>query len=172
MMPRESESGDPRHRGQEELAAEPADKQITDAVLKAEEYLNNWKRTQADFTNYKRRAEQEKLEMGKFANAQLILTLLPVLDDFERAFENIKQDANKEWLTGIRLVESKLRSILEANGLKPIEVLGKHFDPALHEGVMHGRGAEGIIVAEMRKGYMLHDKVLRASQVVVGNGEE
>jgi molecular chaperone GrpE len=141
---------------------------------KAQDYLDSWKRAQADFINYKRRMEQERLETGKYANAQLMLSILPVLDDFSRALESAtaEGDANKQWVAGVKLIETKLRAVLESQGLAPIEAEGKPFDPNLHEGVMQGKGKEGIVVQEMRKGYKLYDRVLRPAQVVVGSGEE
>jgi molecular chaperone GrpE len=144
---------------------------ISEAKKKAEDYLESWKRSQADFINYKRHAEQEKQEMVQYANAQLILSLLPVVDDFERAFSNTTPNiANSDWLAGVKLIESKFRSVLSLQGLIPIEAVGKPFDPALHEAIMHGQGEEGIVVQEIRRGYRLNDKVLRPSQVIVGNG--
>jgi len=148
------------------------EQELAEARKKADEYLDSWKRSQADFINYKRRTEQEKQEMGQYVNAQLILSLLPVLDDFERAFDNAKPNIVKpEWVEGMKLIESKFRSILTAQGLTQIEAIGKPFDPALHEAVMHVQGEEGTVVKELRHGYRLHDKVLRPSQVMVGNGE-
>jgi molecular chaperone GrpE len=145
---------------------------LTEAKEKVEEYLNSWKRAQADFINYKRHAEQEMQEMGKYGNAQLILILLPILDDMERAFDNAKPHlAKAEFLNGMKLIESKFRSILSSQGLSPIEAEGKPFDPALHEAVMHVPGKEGIVVKELRRGYKLYDKVLRPTQAMVGNGE-
>jgi len=139
---------------------------------KAEEYLDSWKRAQADFINYKRRADQEKREMGDYANTQLILTLLPVLDDFVRAFDAIPPKFIKtSWVDGIRLVEQKLWTLLEAQGLSPIKAIGETFDPNLHEAIMHTKGEDGKIVQEIQKGFKLHDKVIRPSQVAVGNGE-
>ncbi len=172
-MPRETEpeeenQSDERKKG----GPESLEKALEDSRQRAEEYLNSWKRTQADFANFKRRSEQEKLEMSRYAAAQLILNLLPVLDDFERAFASTDTDANHDWVAGVKLIENKLRSVLDAQGLKQIEALDQPFDPALHEGVMHSKGPEGIVVQELRKGYKLAEKVLRPSQVVVGNGEE
>ena len=151
---------------------EPTPEQaLAEAKQKADTYLDSWKRAQADFVNYKRRAEQERLEMGKYVSGQLILSLLPVLDDFERAFASLAPEVKPEWVAGVKLIESKLRSILESQGLSAIEAVGKAFDPALHEAVMHGRGPEGVVVNELRRGYKLYDRVLRPSQVAVGNGE-
>jgi molecular chaperone GrpE len=140
---------------------------------KAEGYLANWQRAQADFINYKRRSEQEKEEIGKFANALLMLNLLPVLDDLERAFASIPPHLAKlTWVDGIRLIERKLQASLEAQGLSPIKALGEPFDPKLHEAAMHAKGKEGIVIEELQKGYKLQDRVIRPAMVVVGNGEE
>ena len=140
---------------------------------KAEGYLANWQRAQADFINYKRRSEQEKEEIGKFANAMLMLNLLPVLDDLERAFTSIPPHlARLTWVDGIRLIERKLQASLEAQGLSPIKALGEPFDPKLHEAAMHAKGKEGIVIEELQKGYKLQDRVIRPAVVVVGNGEE
>ncbi|MDD4876432.1 MAG: nucleotide exchange factor GrpE [Dehalococcoidales bacterium] len=146
---------------------------LTKEKEKAENYLANWQRAQADFVNYKRRIEQEREETSKFANAMLMLNLLPVLDDLERAFTSIPLHlAQMTWIDGITLIERKLYSSLEAQGLSQIKALGEPFDPNFHEAVMHGKGKEGIVVEEMQKGYKLYDKVIRPSMVIVGNGEE
>jgi len=146
---------------------------LTEEKGKAESYLANWQRTQADFINYKRRSEQEKEEIGKFANAMLLLNLLPILDDLERAFTSIPPHLAKlSWVDGIRLIERKLWASLEAQGLSQIKALGEPFDPKLHEAAMHANGKEGIVIEELQKGYKLHDRVIRPAMVVVGNGEE
>jgi len=139
---------------------------------KAEGYLANWQRAQADFVNYKRRNEQDKEELSKFATASLILSLLPILDDFERASASAPHKAAKtEWSNGIILIEQKLRDTLKAQGLEPIEALGKPFDPAFHEAVRQEPGEDGAVLAEIQKGYLLNDKLLRPAKVIVGNGE-
>ncbi len=140
---------------------------------KAEDYLANWQRTQADFINYKRRTELERQDFNRFANANLILSLLPALDDLERALSSIPPKlAKHSWVDGIRLVERKFKSSLETQGLTPIKALGEPFDPNFHEALRQDKGKEGIIVEEFQKGYMLGDRVLRPAKVVVGNGEE
>ncbi len=139
---------------------------------KAESYLANWQRAQADFINYKRRSEQEKEEISKFANSVLMLNLLPVLDNFERAFASISPKLAKlSWVDGIRLIERKLRTSLETEGLSPIKALGELFDPRFHEAVRQDKGKEGIVIEEVQKGYKFRDRVIRPSGVVVGNGE-
>ena len=146
---------------------------LAEEKKKAEANLANWQRAQADFINYKRRSEQEKEEVGKFANTVLMLSLLPILDDLERAFTSIPPHiARLTWVDGIRLIERKLQASLEAQGLSQIKALGEPFDPKLHEAAMHAKGKEKIVIEELQKGYMLHDRVIRPTMVVVGNGEE
>lgn len=146
---------------------------LTEERTRAEANLAGWQRAQADFINYKRRAEQEREEISKFANTSLILSLLPILDDLERAFAAIPAELDKiGWVEGIKLIERKLQATLEAQGLSPIKTLGEAFNPNLHEAAMHGRGREGVVIAELQKGYKFHERVIRPAMVVVGNGEE
>ncbi len=176
MIPQEPEAKKPEVK---EVKEEPVSeltpdfiKILADTQRKADDYLESWKRAQADFINYKRRTDQEKMEMGVYANTQLILSLLPVLDDFERAVDSLTPKlAKMDWVHGVRLVERKLRTTLEAQGLSPIKAEGEDFDPNLHEAVMQVKGEDGKVVRELQKGYRLHEKVLRPSQVAVGNGE-
>jgi len=140
---------------------------------KAEANLANWQRAQADFINYKRRSEQEKEEISKFANTVLMLSLLTILDDLERAFTSIPPKLAKlTWLDGIRLIERKLQASLEAQGLSPIKALGEPFDPRFHEAVRQDEGKEGIVTEELQRGYKFYDRVIRPAMVVVGNGKE
>ena len=140
---------------------------------KAEDYLASWQRAQADFINYKRRTEQERLDFNRFANADIILSLLPVLDDLERALGAMPPKlAKHEWVEGIRLVERKFKTSLEGQAVTPIKALGEPFDPNFHEALRQDKGQEGIVIEEFQKGYMLGDRVLRPAKVVAGNGEE
>jgi len=146
---------------------------LTEEKARAEGYLANWQRAQADFVNYKRRNQQEQKETSKFVNAAFMFSLLPILDDLERAFTSIPPHLTQlTWVDGIRLIERKLQVILEARGLSPIKALGEPFDPKFHEAAMHSKGKEGIVIEELQKGYQLDDRVIRPAMVVVGNGEE
>ena len=148
-------------------------KALAEEKARAETNLDGWQRAQADFTNYKRRSEQEREEIGKFANATLMLNLLPVLDDLERAFASIPSRlANHDWVDGVKLIERKLRAALETQGLSEIKALGEPFDPNLHEAVMQGEGDEGMVISELEKGYKFHDRVIRPTMVVVGSGKK
>ena len=136
---------------------------------RADQYLANWQRAQADLSNFRKRVEQEREEVVRYANAALISSVLPVLDDLERALESVDQKlAGLTWIDGIRLVYHRLRAVLETHGATPIEALGKDFDPREHEAVLYGEGEEGKVVAVLQKGYKLHDRLLRPAMVRVG----
>ncbi len=150
--------------------AAPED-QLSRARDDAEKYLDNWRRAEADFQNFKRRAEQEKDESRRFGQASLIINLLPILDDFERAFSSLDMNlAGLTWFDGMRLIYRKLWALLENTGVQPIQSEGQTFDPRYHEAVAHADGEEGKVISEVQRGYMLHDRVLRPAMVVVGNG--
>lgn len=141
------------------------------AQAEAKDYLDQLIRSRADYANYKRRAEQEKQELVRRGNANLIVQLLPVLDDFERAFQSLPSGLEKlTWLDGIALVYHKLQRILEKEGLQPIQVNGRKFDPTEHEAIGYEECDDlddGMIVAEVQKGYKLGDRVLRPTLVRV-----
>jgi len=159
--------------GVEEEASETLKETLAEVKAKAEANLAGWQRAQADFINYKKRSDQEKQDLSKFANSVLILNLLPVLDDLERAFSSLPPKMEKlSWLDGIKLIERKLWAVLQAQGLSPIKALGEPFDPQFHEAVREDKGKEGVVIEEVQKGYLLEDRVIRPTMVVVGNGEE
>ena len=176
MMEQEPEEGQTNKIEPEVFEAEDIEtlkQALAEEKARAEANLANWQRSQADFINYKRRSEQEKEEIGKFATSILMLSLLPIVDDLERAFDSIPPHlAQLTWVDGIRLIERKLQASLEAQGLSPLKATGEPFDPNLHEATMYRKGEEGIVIEELQKGYKLHDKVIRPAMVVVGNGEK
>lgn len=144
---------------------------LAKAEADAQKYLDNWRRAEADFQNFKRRSEQERDELRRFSSGALIINLLPLVDDFERAFASIDSNlAGLTWLDGLRLMYRKLLALLEASGVRPIEADGQKFDPRYHEAVAHVDGEEGKVLSEVQRGYMLHDRVLRPAMVVVGRG--
>jgi molecular chaperone GrpE len=138
---------------------------------KAETYLANWQRAAADFQNYKRRTDQEREELGRLANVALVINILPILDDLERALTSVDARlAGLTWIDGIRLIYRKFQAVLEASGVREIKAEGEDFDPRFHEAVMYGEGEEGKVISEVQKGYMLGDRVIRPSAVVIGRG--
>ena len=147
--------------------------ELAEESAKSAQYLANWQRAQADFINYKRRAEQEKQDAAKFSNAMLILNLLPILDDLERALGSVSTKlAGFTWVDGIHLIYRKLQKTLELHGLTEVRAVGEDFDPNLHEAIMYGDGEEGKVVEDLQKGYKLHDRVIRPTIVKVGRKGE
>ena len=153
--------------------AQPAsvEEQLSKAKEEAQKYLANWQRAEADFQNYKRRTDQEREELRRFGNVSIIINLLPVLDDFERAFNALDSRlAGLSWFDGIYLIYRKLQQLLENAGVRPVEAEGQEFDPRFHEAVAHVEGDEGKVISQVQRGYKLHDRVLRPAMVVVGKG--
>jgi molecular chaperone GrpE len=108
----------------------------------------------------------------QLSNALLLTKLLSVLDDFDRALANVPEDTHEGWVDGVRLVERKLRSALESEGVTPIEAVGEPFDPNLHEAVVHEETTEypdNQVLGEVQRGYRLRDRVLRPALVRVAN---
>ena len=111
----------------------------------------------------------------KYAKSDLIARLLDVLDGYDRALGTVPDEAKKQpWVEGMWLVERKLRSILDAEGLTPIDSLGKPFDPYMHQAVAHleSDDPEGTVIAEFSKAYRLHDRVIRPALVTVAKARE
>ncbi|MBE0481316.1 MAG: nucleotide exchange factor GrpE [Dehalococcoidia bacterium] len=148
---------------------ETALKALEEEKEKADRYLTNWQRAEADLMNLKRRSEVERNETTMFANSGLVLDLLPVLDDLERALENAGEDIRgNPWVDGVALIYRKLKTVLENRGLAEIEAEGEEFDPAVHEAVMCVEGEDGKVMGVIRKGYKFRDRVLRPAMVYVG----
>ena len=144
------------------------EKQLTESQSQAAEYRDGWQRAVADFQNYKRRVDAEKAETYQMAVGNVVKQYLPVLDDLERALATCPADL--AWAEGIELIHRKLQSILEVEGLKRIEAEGQMFDPNFHEAISQEPSEEhasGQIIAVVRNGYMLGDKVVRPAQVRV-----
>jgi molecular chaperone GrpE len=157
-----------------ELSArvEELERELADARARGEEHLYNWQRSAADFANFKRRTDEERALAGQFSTALLISKLLAVLDDFDRALESVPPEADDPWIDGVKLVERKLRGVLESEGVTPIDAVGLPFDPNLHEAVAHEDTADypdNDVIGEVQRGYRLHDRVIRPSLVRVAN---
>ncbi len=141
-------------------------KELEEQARLAEERLNQLKYLQADFDNYRKNFEKEKENIIRLANEGLIKDLLVILDEFGIALFEMENERDK---SGLDMIYKKLSDILERNGLKQIEAVGKKFDPHLHEAVnkeISDKG-EGLILEEYQKGYMLKSKVIRPSRVKI-----
>ena len=138
---------------------------------KAQQFRSNWQRAAADHQNYKRRVEEERSETARLANAALIINLLPLSDDIERALQNVDTHlAGLTWVDGIRLIHRKFVALLEMSGVEEIAADGAMFDPSQHEAVAQVAGDENRVVSVVQKGYRLGDRVIRPAMVVVGQG--
>lgn len=145
---------------------------LDDERQKAQSYYANWQRAAADYQNFKRRVEEDRGEATRFANAALVINLLPILDDFERAFTNLDPAlAGLNWVDGVKAIQKKMQGLLEFMGVSEIAADGEVFDPALHEAISQAPGEENRVVAVAQKGYRLGDRVVRPAMVVVGTGK-
>jgi molecular chaperone GrpE len=137
------------------------------------EMKDKYLRLFAEFDNYKRRTSKERMDLLKTANQEMVVALLPVVDDFERARQAMQasQDGSsvKE---GVDLIFNKLTSILQQKGLKPMDAVGTAFDPDLHEAITQvpapDESLKGKVIDEVEKGYLLNEKVIRFAKVVIG----
>jgi molecular chaperone GrpE len=149
-------------------------KRLEETNKRNEEYLALAQRVQADFLNYKRRVEQEREEQARQSQARLMLRLLPVLDDLERAMDSVRADlAGLHWVQGIVQINRKLHNVLESEGLERIDSVGQEFDPRQHEAVVHEESSPdqaGKVLAVLQSGYKLNGKVIRPAMVKVGRG--
>jgi len=138
-----------------------------------QEYMNGWQRERADFTNYKKRVENEKIEVIKYANESLLEEITQVLDSFEMAFSNKEawEKVDKNWRVGVEYIHTQLLKILDENNFKTSNPIGEKFDPKFHIAVEHvttdDEKKDGIITEVKKKGYILNDRVMKPAQVVV-----
>ena len=142
--------------------------ELEQAQAKAAENLDGWQRSLAEFQNYRKRIERDRLTEQASMKGELIKKVLPVLDDLERALQN--RPANDAWAGGIELIQRKLQGILDAEGVTRIEAEGKMFDPNLHEAISHEPSEaheSGQIIEVVQQGYMLGERVIRHSMVRV-----
>jgi len=163
------ENGTTAEGGSASSADETLKKQLEESQAKASEYLDGWQRSQAEFSNYKKRLEREQLAMSEMMRAQNIKKFLPVIDDMERALANRPEGA-ESWVNGIELIYRKLTSILDSEGVTRIEAVGQPFDPNLHEAIAQEPSDDvesGHIIDVVQAGYMLGERVLRHALVRV-----
>ena len=177
-MNKEEVVSDNQENQSEEQTSIENDEKSNDEVKKLQGDLSEAKdkylRLYSEFENFRRRTAKEKLEMIQTANEQLVRTLLPVVDDFERAEKAIADGAANKELEGFLLIQQKMKKILEQHGVKAIELeVGADFDPDTQEAITQIPAPEeklkGKVVDVIEKGYQLNDKLIRYSKVVVGN---
>lgn len=160
---------DAKEKGQKEPAPVGAP-ETDEAVKQLADYKDTLQRLQAEFENYKKRVEKEKLQYRQFAAAEVAKSLLPVLDSFELALKPAINGDDK-FRKGMEMIYGQFYSVLESLGLRPIKALGEALDPYKHEVLLQGETddgkKDGVVAEEFQKGYMFNDAVLRCSKVKV-----
>ena len=145
--------------------------QIIALTAQSEEYLDGWQRARADFANYKKRIEREQAETYRMAAASVLKRFLEVLDDLDLALANKpEQGSAEDFSNGIELIRQKLLSIMDSEGITRMDVDGMEFDPNLHEAISSEDSPDhdsGEIIAVVKNGYMVGDRVLRPAVVRV-----
>ena len=145
--------------------------ELEEALREKDQFRTMALRAQADLTNFKRRASEEQQEVRRTANTGLLLKVLSVMDDLERALALVPEDAVAEgWLDGLKLIKRNLDHLLDSEGVRRIDAYGKPFAPWEHEAVTYEEAADcdaDTVVRVVREGYTLQNRVLRAAQVVV-----
>ena len=161
---------------QEEMESEAATYTVEGEELdqlrkQADENYQRYLRTQADFDNFRRRARQEKEDLAKYASQKLVESLVPIVDNFDRAIQVSKDTQDFDGLVkGIDMVYRQFEGVLQSEGVKQIDSVGQPFNPEFHQAVMQVESdeyEEGIVVEELQKGYMLNDRVIRPAMVKV-----
>ena len=148
-------------------------KEVEELKEKNVELNNKFIRLYSEFDNFRKRSLKEKNDLRKTASKEVIISLLPVVDDFERAMNSMdKNDDNKTLIDGVNLIYKKLLTTLKNRGMEAIKAIGKNFDTDFHEAITQipapKKSMKGKVVDEIEKGYLLEGKVIRYSKVIIG----
>jgi molecular chaperone GrpE len=151
-------------------AAEPLAPEIDVLTRERDEYKDRWVRKTAEFDNYRKRIERERREQADRAVTDLLEELLSVVDDFDRALTVDSGEGGTAYRKGVELIHEKLHDMLRKQGITPIAALGTDFDPNIHQAVIQEASPnhrDGEVIGELRKGYMMGDRLLRPAMVKV-----
>lgn len=166
--PSEEESSDKRHKGRRAHV-----KALEEAKAKYAELNDTYLRLYSEFDNYRKRTAKEKLELSATASAAVMRDLLPVLDDFERALQNMEKNGNEADLQGVTLIYNKLKTTLQKKGLEEIVAIDCDFNTDEHEALTMipapDESKKGKVLDVIQKGYKLNGTVIRFARVVVGS---
>jgi molecular chaperone GrpE len=159
--------------------AQAAEAEIASLKGQAEEWKDKCLRVAADLDNYRKRMAREKADLTKYSSQHLLTRLLPIIDNFEMALQHAeadssKADAAKQLVDGLKMTLNQLHSLLRDAGVEAVNADGQEFNPQFHEAVSHLESEEhaaGAVIQQLRKGYRLHDRLLRPAAVVVSKGK-
>lgn len=176
------EAGEEKSLAQSEKAKEPAEKkkeptpleslqdQLAAKTREASENFDKWLRLRAEFENYKKRMQKEKADSMRFGNESLLKSILPILDNLERAINHGKDlKENTSLLEGVELTLKQFLDTLERFGVKPVSAMGEVFDPEKHEAISYQESDQEPhrVISEVLKGYLFHERLLRPAKVIV-----
>jgi len=157
--------------GEEQNVVADAAAPLEKAEQQRDEYYDLLVRKTAEFDNFRKRTERERQTLADAAAASLITELLPLVDDLERALQvEAGDEGSNSYRRGVELIHKQMLDVLKKRGVKPIEALGADFDPNFHQAVIHESSTdhrEGEVIAELQRGYMLGDRLLRPAMVKV-----
>ncbi len=155
-------------------------KEVKEVINKEQEYLDGWKRCQADFENYKKMQTEAQKEFVKYSAQNVVMQIIPVLDNFHMSTDHVPEDQkNNAWVTGIMHIQKQLENVLKENGVTEIETkVGDKFNPEIHEAVQNneqgtvnneqqGKNKQELVKKVILKGYKLNDKIIRPVKVIV-----
>ena len=143
-------------------------KELEEERKRAEEYLNGWKRSKADYLNLEKEVVEEKIRFIKLANLEFIIKILPILDSFKKLIEHLSPEIkNSDWGKGLLQFEKQLEKFLKEIGLEKIRTLNEKFNPLFHE-VIDKKGESDKIIEEIETGFLLNGEVIRPAKVVIG----
>ena len=157
---------------EEETSCGPGN--LNEAQQQIDELNERVVRLTADYDNYRKRAQRDKIEARQFANQGILEKLLPVLDNFEMAIIAVK-DADPSVRDGVQMIYDQLLSVLKAEGVEPVDAVGKQFDPNLHEAISQEESdevEEGEVISQIQRGFILNDRLVRPARVVVAKAAE
>ncbi len=166
-----NDSGNEQEEVVNEQEVQSVEEQLQDELAKEKD---KFLRLFAEFENYKKRTSRERMDLFKTAGQEVIVSLLPVLDDFERALKELSKSEDKEMFKGVELINGKFRDVLKSKGMEEVGVKqGDSFDAEIHDAITQipapDKKLKGKIIDVVERGYKLGDKIIRHPKVVVGN---
>jgi molecular chaperone GrpE len=167
----EAKANDQKANDQKQKASDKTCPECKQKDVKIEELTNTLARAMADLQNFKRRTGEDQFKFIKFANAELLKVLLPIINNFDRSAGHMPEDLKKnDWAKGVLQIHDDFLKTLEKIGVKKIKTVGEKLNPRLHEGLITGPGEKDVIIEELEPGYIFNDEVLKPAKVKVGNG--
>ncbi len=140
---------------------------LKQAEQTVQEYLSGWQRAKADYINQEKETDRQKIAWVKFANLELILNLLSIVDSFDQSAKNVTNNLkNDQWVKGVLKIKDQLESFLQSQGVEKIKTIGEKFNPEFHE-VIEKKGEGQEIIKQVQAGYLMRDQVIRPAKVII-----